>query len=60
MFILKQISLFGLLKEQIKKIQMKDKILSELNIVQHIEKFVENTFLNIIIEHGDCDILIND
>ena len=39
---------------------MKDKILSELNIVQYIETFEEKNFLNIIIEHCDCDILIND
>jgi len=55
-FVLKQISLFGLPKDQIEEVQMEATILSKLNskyVVQYLESFEEKNFLNIIMEYCD-------
>ena len=55
-FVLKQISLFGLPKDQIEEVQMEATILSKLNskyVVQYFESFEEKNFLNIIMEYCD-------
>ena len=55
-YVLKQISLFGLPKDQIEEVKMEATILSKLNsnfVVQYYESFEEKNFLNIIMEYCD-------
>ena len=62
--VLKQISLKNLKKSEIKKIENEAILLKELNskyIVKYIDSFIENNYLNIIMEfcnQGDLDTLL--
>ena len=55
-YVIKQISLFGLSKEEIKDVKLEAKILSAINsiyVVRYFESFEEKNFLNIVMEYCD-------
>ena len=55
-YVIKQISLFGLSKEEIKDVKLEAKILSSIKsvyVVRYLESFEEKNFLNIVMEYCD-------
>ena len=55
-YVLKQISLFGLTPEEIKDVKQEAKILSSINsvyVVRYYDSFEEKNFLNIVMEYCD-------
>lgn len=55
-YVIKRISLVGMTQEQIEKAKLESKILSSINspyIVKYYESFLENDFLNIVMEYCD-------
>ena len=55
-YVIKQISLFGLSKEEINDVKLEAKILSSIKsiyVVKYLESFEEKNFLNIVMEYCD-------